>query len=148
MRLFILRHGQAESMRADDAQRALVPRGIAQVQRTADWLLTHQLQPHRIFASPYLRAQQTAETLRQHARWSMPIETENLLQPDSDPRLTASWIDTLGDNDVLLAAHMPLVSRLTENLSLQRCDFATAAIAVVIRGESGWKLDQFYIPGQ
>jgi len=148
MMLFILRHGQAEPMRHDDATRALVARGVVQVQQTAAWLQSRGFKPGQVFASPYLRAQQTAQTLLQHNNWSLTIHTENRLTPDNEPALTASWIDTLPEQNYLFAAHLPLVARLTDYLTRQRVDFAPGSIAVLSKQASSWCLHDFFTPEQ
>ena len=63
MKLWVLRHGQAEARAATDAQRPLTETGRQEALRMGEHLQGETLEV--ILASPYLRAQQTAELVRQ-----------------------------------------------------------------------------------
>ena len=61
MKIWILRHGQAEGMAASDEARQLTLHGREEATLMADYLAEVPLDG--ILASPYRRAQQTAETV-------------------------------------------------------------------------------------
>lgn len=116
MKLFVLRHGRAEPHRTDDASRALLDSGRADVRAIVSRqapLLGRPL----IWSSPYVRARQTAEIaadvlgLRGHTIFT----TENLVP---EARLIA-LVEEIYRADVpslLLASHQPLVSALLDHL--------------------------------
>ncbi|MGH8353342.1 MAG: histidine phosphatase family protein, partial [Pseudomonas sp.] len=58
MRLWLLRHGEAEPQARSDAERALTKHGRKEVLKAAGHLAGRPLAA--ILASPYVRAQQTA----------------------------------------------------------------------------------------
>ncbi|HEY0285485.1 MAG TPA: phosphohistidine phosphatase SixA [Pseudomonas sp.] len=110
MKLWILRHGEAQSRAHSDAERELTTKGCEEVLSSTGYLLG---QPLRwIIASPYVRAQQTAELVRQALGRDDPIITASWLTPDSDPRKVLDNLDLYAGDDVLLVSHQPLVGTL------------------------------------
>lgn len=151
--LILLRHGQAEPYRLDDASRALVAPGRAEIARSAAFLAARAYVPTAVLASPYRRAQQTAEIIQQQLALSRLIETESLLVPDVDVvqagALLAATLDTLAAGlarPVLLAAtHMPLVASLRRYFVGSERGFPTGALCVIERhltekGLVDWRL--------
>ncbi|MES2819020.1 MAG: phosphohistidine phosphatase SixA [Pseudomonadota bacterium] len=112
MKLWLLRHGEAESefQASSDAARALTPHGRQEVQHSAARLQGQDLTA--ILVSPYVRAQQTAELVRQVLGFAGAIETVPWLTPDSDPRQVLRQLDKRGGASVLLVTHQPLVGQL------------------------------------
>lgn len=110
MKLWILRHGEAHSEARSDAERQLTTRGRDEVLKSAAHLLGKPL--HLIIASPYVRAQQTAELVHQVLGLNEPIMTVPWLTPDSDPQQVLSQLDRYSMDDVLLVSHQPLVGAL------------------------------------
>lgn len=111
MKLYLMRHGQAESYAASDAERQLTEKGIAQSRAMADYLKAEL--PVRVVSSPLIRACQTAFNVIEPLLHEVPFETCDLLTPDEDPRAVTEWLNTLGDEGpVLLVTHNPLVSLL------------------------------------
>jgi phosphohistidine phosphatase len=110
MKLWILRHGEAHSQARSDAERQLTTRGRDEVLKSAAHLLGKPL--HLIIASPYVRAQQTAELVHQVLGLNEPIMTVPWLTPDSDPQQVLSQLDRYSMDDVLLVSHQPLVGAL------------------------------------
>lgn len=110
MRVWILRHGQAESSAASDAERRLTDAGRAEVAGMAEQLAGHALEA--IIASPYRRAQQTAELMRQQLGVRRSIITVDWLTPDSDPLAVLDELADRVEGEVLLVSHQPLVGQL------------------------------------
>lgn len=107
MNLWILRHGEAQSRARTDAERELTANGREEVLTSAAHLLG---QPLRwIIASPYVRAQQTAELVRQALGFTDAVVTVPWLTPDSDPRKVLENLDLYASDDALLVSHQPLV---------------------------------------
>ena len=73
MRLWLLRHGEAEPQAASDAARELTAHGRKEVQQAAAQLAGRPLTA--IVASPYVRAQQTAELVRSELGLTGKINT-------------------------------------------------------------------------
>ncbi|WP_341520457.1 phosphohistidine phosphatase SixA [Pseudomonas sp. G.S.17] len=110
MKVWVLRHGEAQAQARSDAERELTRNGREQVLHSAAYLMGQPLQ--RILASPYVRAQQTAELVRQALGFSEPVVIVPWLTPDNDPRQVLSHLDAYANEDVLLVSHQPLVGAL------------------------------------
>ena len=108
MKVWILRHGEAEGHAPTDAERNLTEHGRAEVLRSAAHLIGQPL--GAIIASPYVRAQQTAQLVRDVLGFEREILTVPWLTPDEDVRQVLEKLDT--DDDVLLVSHQPLVGNL------------------------------------
>jgi len=110
VRLWLLRHGQAEPQAASDAARELTAHGRQEVQQAAAQLLGRPLTA--IMASPYVRAQQTAELVRLELGFSGSVQTVSWLTPDSDPHDALKYLDEREHAEVLLVSHQPLIGAL------------------------------------
>ncbi|ARA81704.1 phosphohistidine phosphatase [Pseudomonas amygdali pv. tabaci str. ATCC 11528] len=110
MKVWVLRHGEAQSRARSDAERELTAHGREEVLKSALHLSDKSVQ--RIIASPYVRAQQTAELVRQSLGVNDPVVTVPWLTPDSSPREVLLQLDKLGVDEVLLVSHQPLVGEL------------------------------------
>ena len=110
MNLWILRHGEAQLRAATDAERELTAKGREEVLSSAAHLLGQPLRG--IIVSPYVRAQQTAELVREALGFTGPIVTVPWLTPESQPRSVLEHLDAYPAGDVLLVSHQPLVGAL------------------------------------
>ncbi|WP_068827777.1 phosphohistidine phosphatase SixA [Pseudomonas sp. BMS12] len=110
MTLWLLRHGEAEPRARNDAERALTERGRKEVRKSAEHLRGRALA--HILVSPYLRAQQTAELVRESLGLSLPLTTVEWATPDDSPRLAASHLDAY-PGECLLVSHNPLLGSLS-----------------------------------
>ena len=108
MKLWVLRHGEAESHASSDAQRNLTEQGRKEVLNSAAHLIGQPISA--IIASPYVRAQQTAQLVREALRFMPEIRTVPWLTPDGNPLQVLEKLDT--DDNVLLVSHQPLVGNL------------------------------------
>ena len=120
-KLWIMRHGQAQSMAPSDELRPLTDAGRRQVsinsQALANETFTH------VFVSPYLRAQQTWEILLAQGVHTQRCTTVDWITPDV---ATGPALDELmaieGDAlNILLVCHQTFAGRLTTHL----CDGST-----------------------
>jgi len=131
--LLIMRHGEAAAG-APDHLRRLTAQGEQEVSLMARWLASRmgkgELDALRIIASPYVRAQQTAQTVGQAL--GCEVETYKGITPDDSPHDVCEWLMTQSE-PVLLVSHMPLVGELTGVLTEGRAGFgvgfSTAAMA-------------------
>ena len=115
MKLYLLRHGQAEPGLPLDADRSLTPYGIAQVQASAGWLAQRLNTDDRVsvWASPYRRTQQSAEVVSQSL--GCDLTTVSALTPDARPErmLEALCPKT---TTLVLVTHLPLIGHLASLL--------------------------------
>ncbi|KJZ41230.1 MULTISPECIES: phosphohistidine phosphatase SixA [Pseudomonas] len=113
MKLWVLRHGEAEPYGArPDSERALTDHGRKEVLSSAARLMGEPLTA--IYASPYLRAQQTAQLVREALGFEPEIRTVEWLTPDTDPDKVAEQLVSV--SNVLLVSHNPLVGHLLSYL--------------------------------
>ena len=110
MTLWLLRHGEAEPRARSDAERALTERGRKEVRRSAEHLRGRPLR--HILVSPYLRARQTAEIVRETLGLALPLTTVDWATPDDPPRAAASHLDDY-PGECLLVSHNPLLGSLS-----------------------------------
>ncbi|MBV4454679.1 MULTISPECIES: phosphohistidine phosphatase SixA [Pseudomonas] len=108
MKVWILRHGEAEGHAPTDAERNLTEHGRAEVLRSAAHLIGQPL--GAIIASPYVRAQQTAHLVREALGFDADIRTVPWLTPEGNPSQVLENLDS--DDNVLLVSHQPLVGSL------------------------------------
>ncbi|HEY9033787.1 MAG TPA: histidine phosphatase family protein [Pseudomonadales bacterium] len=59
MKLWLVRHGEAAPMQADDAARELTARGQADIRALGNLLARDHVRVDQIIVSPYVRARQT-----------------------------------------------------------------------------------------
>lgn len=110
MRLWILRHGQAEPYAAADAQRQLTEEGRREARLMAGRLAGEPLDI--ILASPYVRAQQTAELVREQLQMRRAIVTVDWATPDDEPLAVLDRLAERSEARILLVSHQPLVGQL------------------------------------
>ncbi|MBD9416028.1 phosphohistidine phosphatase SixA [Pseudomonas sp. PDM16] len=110
MTLWLLRHGEAEPRARSDAERALTEGGRKEVRRSAEHLRGQPLQ--HILVSPYLRAQQTAEIVREVLGLKLSLTTVDWATPDDSPREAANRLDD-HPGECLLVSHNPLLGSLS-----------------------------------
>ncbi|WP_404941698.1 phosphohistidine phosphatase SixA [Pseudomonas danubii] len=108
MKLWVLRHGQAESHAPTDAQRNLTAHGREEVLGSAAQLIGQPISA--IIASPYVRAQQTAQLVREALGFEAEIRTVPWLTPEANPLQVLQQLD--GADNLLLVSHQPLVGSL------------------------------------
>lgn len=139
MKLWILRHGEAEPRAKSDAERRLTSHGREQVLYSAALLLGQPLQA--ILVSPYVRAQQTAALVQETLDFPQPLRTVAWLTPESSVREAITELEQLGFEHVLLVSHQPLVGALVGMLEhghlQQPAAMSTASLAEL---EGDWPL--------
>ncbi|MBA6144826.1 MULTISPECIES: phosphohistidine phosphatase SixA [Pseudomonas] len=139
MKLWVLRHGEAELRANTDTERRLTAHGREQVVRSAAHLLGQPLQA--IIASPYVRAQQTAALVHETLGFAEPLRTVPWLTPEADVQQVIGEIERLGLEHVLLVSHQPLVGNLVGLLQhghlQQPAAMSTASLAQL---EGEWPL--------
>jgi len=139
VKLWVLRHGEAEPRANTDAERRLTGHGREQALHSAARLLGQPLQA--IIASPYVRAQQTAALVHGTLGLAEPVRTVPWLTPESDVRQVIGEVERLGLEHVLLVSHQPLVGvlvgMLVDGHGQQPAPMSTASLAEL---EGDWPL--------
>lgn len=134
-KVLIMRHGEAAPGYPDQARR-LTSRGEQEAEKIARWLAERvaagELLMPLIYASPYVRAQQTAQKLCDALE--TPLATLDFITPDDAPGKVSDWLLEQPEGaPIILVSHMPLVGRLAgllvEGTPAQAAGFPTAAIA-------------------
>ncbi|WP_460082463.1 phosphohistidine phosphatase SixA [Pseudomonas sp. H3_H05] len=109
MKLWILRHGEAEPHGVrPDPERVLTAHGREEVLLSAGRLMGEPLRA--IYASPYVRAQQTAQLVREALGFEPELITVDWLTPETRPTEVLRHLED--QDDVLLVSHNPLVGSL------------------------------------
>ncbi|WP_156886225.1 phosphohistidine phosphatase SixA [Halomonas sp. GT] len=133
--MLIMRHGEAASGFPDHA-RPLTQRGEQEADTMAHWLSLRikqdELPCPTIYASPFLRAQQTAQQICDAL--GAPLNTLAFITPEDSPSDVIDWLlNQSADAPIMLVSHMPLVGELVgllvEGVPSQGVGFPTAAIA-------------------
>ncbi len=120
MKLYILRHGQAETYASSDFDRRLTEKGRADVASMAARFKSDLQTLNEIWVSPLVRAQQTAQVAL--AELSLkPVDspafvtTESLVPEANLERLYRQLNDSQAKS-LLLVSHQPLVGDLVNDL--------------------------------
>jgi phosphohistidine phosphatase len=135
--LYIMRHGEAEMVAANDQSRRLTPHGVTEVAKNAQWLKQQEHGFDLILVSPYVRAQQTLQTVIDIVDTPTKLETIEDLIPEGSAENIHDYIDAAiqlyHPKNILLVSHMPLVSYLVEEFSFEQSTpiFPTAGIAYI-----------------
>lgn len=141
MKIYILRHGEASFTANSDAARPLTEFGILQAQKVGLFFKEHQIYFDFAFVSPYLRAQETFETLLPFTSVNKTL-IESQLTPNGNEQIALGaifgYLNTEmtkinNESCILLVSHLPLVCELVSALtsSHQRPMFATAELACI-----------------
>lgn len=120
MQLFILRHGHAEPQVTTDEARNLTSTGRGVTQSVIRAALPRLGNLQQIWASPLVRAQQTAQ-LAMYFFPHLHLQTCDDLVPEADPGVVYTWLESLRQTDpglssVMLVSHQPLVGRMVNQL--------------------------------
>ena len=147
MRLYLVQHGKSLS-EEEDPRRPLSPEGREETRHLASWLQKVGIRVPEIWHSTKLRARETAEILAE-ALGAKTVEKEGLA-PLDDPRPVAEALKNR-DEDLLIAGHLPFLSRLTSLLltgdpEKEVVKFRFSGCLALVREES-WRVDWFLKPG-
>jgi phosphohistidine phosphatase len=117
MRLFIVRHGEAEAQTSTDANRALTSKGISDAKSLGLLLQKESVVFTQIVVSPYCRAQQTLENILSAFNIAPEIHVLNTITPNNSVALAKQSVEPLLTIEtLLLVSHLPLVSAMIADL--------------------------------
>ncbi len=133
MKLYISRHGEASFDAESDFSRPLTARGAEQTRALVKQNLAFLEDLSQIWASPLLRAQQTARIYQELLRCE--VQTQPFITPDSSPKQVLRQLSKAGIDNLLLVSHQPLVgelvSLLIEGNTYQPHPFTTSELLVL-----------------
>jgi phosphohistidine phosphatase len=115
VQVFLIRHAEAdpETTALADPQRSLTEQGRQQARAIGDRLRWHDCTPTRIWASPLVRAIETAELIARVVESELAVEVVPALAPSDDPRAVVAALDRLAaDAVVMLVGHGPSLARV------------------------------------
>lgn len=136
MDLFLLRHGNAESVAPRDSERQLSSVGRSELHAVLSDCQSALADVDCVLVSPYVRAQQTCDIARQYLPNVSDVQqqTVSFLTPNGSPQAVIDWAFHSSCQSVLLVTHQPLVGTLLDEL----CGFepglhrmTTASLAMV-----------------
>ena len=148
MNLYILQHGEAVPKEIDP-ERPLSEHGNRDIRILARHMQNMGVQLGNVFHSGKLRAEQSArliaETLSPEIQ---PVQTEGL-NPNDDPAVIIGDIEQLNEN-ILIATHMPFVSRMCSTLLTGTTDAEFASIPGTLfcleKADNKWRLAYMLTP--
>lgn len=117
MKIFIMRHGEAEHFASSDSERELTSKGrsasLAVARACAQKGFSHF---DKVLVSPYIRAQQTWQEISSCFS-ADDVETCEDITPYGDAEQVVDYVSALIDvhqyQSVLIVSHLPLVGYLT-----------------------------------
>lgn len=115
VQVFLVRHAEAspETMAIRDPHRPLTAHGRVQARALGDRLRWHDCVPTRVWASPLVRAVQTAELVVAGIHHEVSVDIAPELAPDGSAREIAAQIAALPPASVVLVVgHEPLLSAI------------------------------------
>ncbi|WPC74903.1 phosphohistidine phosphatase SixA [Vibrio porteresiae] len=117
MKIFIMRHGEAESLAESDDQRALTERGQNDSVAVAQACVS-QYGPvvfDKVLVSPYLRAQQTWDVISAHFS-AHSVESCDDITPYGQAEQVHDYLLAIAEHEslenILIVSHLPLVGYL------------------------------------
>ncbi len=116
MKLYFMRHGEAEDLAPTDHSRALTENGKERVAMSATVMKRLGVQPAKIYSSPRIRAMQTAEIVAEAL--DMQIEIVEEVNFGFDHTQLQTLLKTLKSKDeVMFVGHNPDMSQLVHKLT-------------------------------
>src|SRR5262245_13549898 len=112
MKLYLIRHAEAVSAAASDADRELTENGRDEARRLAKACQRLGLRFDAVVASPLVRAQQTAsELLDSLSDPKATLHTLDEIGFDVRPRKIVKFLQQLGNESVAIVGHQPGLTR-------------------------------------
>ncbi len=121
MKIYIMRHGEAEMFASSDSQRELTPNGEQASLAVAQKCVSMGIEQFdKVLVSPYIRAQQTWQQISQSFK-SDAVQTFEEITPYGDAEDVSQYLYALAQAEslesILLVSHLPLVGYLTAELA-------------------------------
>ncbi len=136
MDLYLIRHADALALGErgvkEDSARPLSAKGETQSAAVGKMLQRRGIELDKLVASPYLRAQQTAQAMLQHLKPAPELLTCAALVPEAKPRQLAEFLQTVEGKCLGLVGHLPHIALWTGWLigsKKAQFNFAKAGVA-------------------
>jgi phosphohistidine phosphatase len=129
MKLYFMRHGKAvdATLMENDAERPLTDKGAKRVRRIANFLASMQVNPSVIYASPRVRAQQTATIVAEAL--SKTVTTRNEVNFEFNPEDVKTLIANYShDSEIMFVGHNPSMSEVASAITGARITLEVGAI--------------------
>jgi phosphohistidine phosphatase len=148
LNLYILQHGEAVAKEIDP-ERPLSEHGKRDIRILARHMQNMDVQLGNVFHSGKLRAEQSARLIAATLSPEIqPVQTEGL-NPNDDPAVIIGDIEQMNEN-ILIASHMPFVSRLCSTLltGTTEAEFASVpgTLFCLEKAEDKWRLSYMLRP--
>lgn len=150
MVLYLIQHGEAKS-KEEDPLRPLSDTGTNNVKKAAAFLESRNIDVDIILHSGKKRAEQTAEIIAGALGKHIPLNVFEEMAPNSDVSHAIREISQTRHEAVMLAGHMPHLSRLASALLMNNPDrgviaFRNAGIVCLKNDTGNWQLEWMMIP--
>ena len=126
MKLYLLRHGEAQDSRTSDFLRPLTRHGREQAANRAEQLVHEGITPGVIIHSPRVRAVETASFLMERFPGVPTVELTEVIDAD---RALFDIIRASSFIDPIIVGHNPTISELASSLAGSRIHFSTCSFA-------------------
>ncbi|MFT5558493.1 MAG: phosphohistidine phosphatase [Sphingobacteriales bacterium] len=143
MHIYIMRHGEAEMLAHSDSERALTGLGRLESELMASYLADQNISFDAVLVSPYLRAQQTWQSVFPFFSAVTNVQTLPFLTPGGSARKSVNEILALqatGVQKLLIVSHLPLVGYIVGELVPEAGVpvFSTSSVGIVELDEDGF----------
>ena len=143
MNIYIMRHGQAEMIAPSDAARPLTDIGKKQSAKMAEHIARKNVIFDAVLVSPYLRAQQTFETVSSFFPKIENKQTIKALTPGGSARKSVNEIlalQAMRIKTLLIVSHLPLVGYMVGELAPAAGvpSFSTSSVAHIKLDDQGF----------
>lgn len=140
MKLYLMRHGQAQSKDIDPEQ-GLSEKGKTEVLQLARKLKARGIHIDRIVHSNKTRARQTAELVQGVVADNAQCNESDDIKPNDDPEKLKKQI-TDWTVDTLVVSHLPFIPALIDKLSPSnnKVSFETGTMACLEKNGMTWKV--------
>jgi phosphohistidine phosphatase len=140
--LLVLRHAKSSwnDPALDDHERPLNKRGRRDAPRMGELVREYGLIPDVVISSDAVRARLTAEAVAEEARYAGEILVDPRLYM-ARPADIVSLLPTVRENaeTVMIVGHNPGLEKLVEQLTGERQDLPTAALAQIVLPIDQWR---------
>lgn len=144
MKLYLVRHGEAEALAPTDHERELTDNGRERITKSAQVLKRLGIAPKVIYSSPRIRAKQTAELIAAALDMDITI-TEEVNFGFDESNIKTLIKDMRSRDEVMFVGHNPDMSQIVHKMSgasvgmkkggLARIDLVSTKVH---RGELVW----------
>jgi phosphohistidine phosphatase len=143
LHIYIMRHGEAEMLAHSDSERALTGLGRLESELMASYLADQNISFDAVLVSPYLRAQQTWQSVFPFFSAVTNVQTLPFLTPGGSARKSVNEILALqatGVQKLLIVSHLPLVGYIVGELVPEAGVpvFSTSSVGIVELDEDGF----------